>query len=505
MRALAALLFVSCTGDIVVSPPKPIVPLEEPRPGPFVPQPAGLRLLTARQYWASLATIFGPSLARRVGAWTTSIAAAQGGLSAGQVEDYETAALDIAAMVFATKPCAAPDDACMKTWFLRAGRLAFRRPLTADELDDYLRISAFAATELNDPWKGPELATAALLQSPSFLYRVELGDNGRFDSYALASRLSFTLWNSPPDDELLDSDLSKPDVLQQQTRRLLADPRARQGLEQLLADWLQLDDVEKLEKDPTLFPTFDAALAKGMSDEIVETVGDQLVVKRHDFRELFDNRETFVTPALAKLYGLEGTSGPVTLPADGPRAGLLGFGGVLALQATPVNTSPTLRGKFVRTTFLCEGIPPPPPGVDTTLPPPMPGLSTRQRLEQHRSVASCAACHALMDPIGFGLENFDAVGAHRTQSNGAVIDASGSIDGTAFTDARGLGRALKNNRKATGCFVRQVYRFALGHIESPGEAAALYDLEQQFAQSGYQLQPLLEALALHQAFREVAP
>ncbi len=522
MRALlVSCCLAACTGTIATPAPAPVEPVEsaDPRPGPFVAEPAGLRLLTATQYEAALTSLFGPSIARRGGAWSSSLAAAQGGVSASQVETYETLALDVAARLFAQDPAAltgcmqGADAACVHGWVLKIGRLAFRRPLTADEVARYEAVAATAARELKDAWKGPELATAALLQSPSFLYRVELGTGGAFDPFALASRLSFTLVNAPPDDALLtaaeDGSLSSPDVFRTHARRLIADPRSRAALEQLLNDWLQLDDIAHLEKDPTRFPAFDAALATSMRDEVRATVTHHLVDERRDFRELFDTRVTFVDARLARHYGLQGVEGAalqkVTLPEDGPRAGLLGLAGVLASQATPVNTSPTLRGKFVRTTFLCQGIPPPPPNVDTTLPPPMPGLSTRARLEQHRSNASCAACHALMDPIGFGLEGFDATGAYRTESQGVAIDASGAIDGVAFTDARGLARVLKGHRRAPGCFVRQVYRTALGHVEAPGEAAALYDLELAFAQGGFTLGALLEALVMHQAFREAAP
>lgn len=524
MRALLATvcLTAACTGDIKVGKGvEPVVPPPAPRPV-FVPQPAGLRILTARQYAASLEALFGPAAARRLGAWTTSLAAAQGGISATQVEDYETAALDVAARLFASgrealvgcTPAVA-DEACARTWLSRTGRLAFRRPLGDDELQRYLNVSRVATTELGgDPWKGLELSTAALLQSPNFLYRVELAEQGRFDAYALASRLSFTLINAPPDAALLDAaeggTLLSPEVLRAHTRRLMRDVRARAALEQLLADWLQLDDVEHLEKDPGLFPGFTPALAASMRDELVTTLGNHLIDEARDFRDLFDNRVTFVDGRLAQHYGLVGVAPDapltrVTLPEGGPRAGLLGFAGVLALQATPVNTSPTLRGKFVRTTFLCQTIPPPPADVDTTLPPPMPGLSTRARLDQHRTNPSCASCHALMDPIGFGLESFDATGAHRETSQGVAIDASGSVDGVAFADARGLSAALKGHRRSASCFVRQVYRYALGHVEAPGEIAALDDLEAAFVASGHKLEPLLEALALHAAFQEAAP
>jgi len=524
MRALFLFLCLAavtaCTGTIATPPPVAVEPIEpgEPKPGPFVAEPAGLRLLTKSQYESAVVALFGPSAARRAGAWSTSLAAAQGGVSASQVEAYETHALELAAALFApggaaVTGCMQPDAACMKAWTARIGRLAFRRPLSADELARYEAVAATAARELGDPWKGPEYVTAALLQSPHFLYRVELGTGGTFDAYALASRLSFTLVNAPPDDLLLaaaaDGSLLDSAVYRSHARRLLGDPRTRAALEQLLDDWLQVEDIAHLDKDPAHFPDFDAALGLAMRDEVRASVSHHLLGQRSDFRALFDSRVTFVNARLARHYGLTGVTGDalqqVTLPEDGPRAGLLGFAGILAAQATPVNTSPTLRGKFVRGTFLCQGVPPPPQGVDTTLPPPMPGLSTRARLEQHRSNPSCATCHALMDPIGFGLEGFDATGAFRTETQGVAIDASGTLDGAPFADARGLSRVVKNHRRATGCFVRQVYRYALGHVEAPGEAAALYDLEQDFAKGGFTLPALLEALVVHQAFQEAAP
>ncbi|MBL8957939.1 MAG: DUF1592 domain-containing protein [Myxococcaceae bacterium] len=522
MRSLIgslACLIAACTGTIATPKPTPVEPVDtETKPGPFEPQPAGLRLLTPSQYEAAIVTLFGPSAARRAGVWHTSLAAAQGGVAALQVEAYEHNALDLSSALFASSPgtlvgCPSPDAACTRAWLQRTGRVAFRRPLTSDELARYEAVAATAVRELAEPWAGLEFATAALLQSPNFLYRVELASGGSFDPYALASRLSFTLVNAPPDQALLaaaeDGTLAQADVFRSHARRLIADPRSKAALEQLLNDWLQLDDIAHLEKDPLHFPTFDAALAKSMRDEVKLAVTNHLLDEQRDFRDLFDTRVTFVDRKLAQHYGLTGIDDlnvtKVTLPEAGPRAGLLGYAGVLAAQATPVNTSPTLRGKFVRSTFLCQGVPPPPPEVDTTLPPPMPGASTRDRLEEHRKNAACATCHALMDPIGFGLEGFDAAGKHRTESQGVTLDTSGKLDGVTFTDARSLSAALKNHKLAANCFVRQVYRYATGHIEAPGEAAAIYDLEASFVAGGYTLPVLLEALVMHQAFKEAAP
>jgi hypothetical protein len=465
-----------------------------------------------------------------VGNWRTSLSAAQGGVSTIGVEQYETEALAVAAAAFADPgrrgrllacaDAAGPSVNCVHDFVTAFGRRAFRRPLTDDEVSRYVELAAAATADLGNAWAGPEMVAAAMLESPSFLYRVELGtDDGSgtltYDGWELASRLSFMVWSTTPDDTLLDAaargDLSTSPGLAPQIDRLLVAAQAADGLDQFLDDWLDLDSVSQLVKDSSFFPGFDTTLAASMQKEISLSLRSQLLEQGGDFRGVFDNLKTQLNGPLARLYGVSGVDGndfrEVALPLDGPRAGVLGFGGILALQASTVSTSPTLRGKFVRGTFLCQSIPPPPKGVNTQLPasdPKMP-TTTRQRLEAHRSDPFCASCHGLMDPIGFGLEAFDAEGAFRTTENALPLDTRGTIDGVSFADARGLGQALKQNPKAVDCFVRQVYRYAQGHIEATSEARALSELNSQFSSHGYTYRTLMTSLALHPSFRLAAP
>ncbi len=494
-------------------------------------QPAGLRLLTPVQYQNSIRDVLGADVpVQAVGQWRSSLAAAQGGVSLTAVEEYETAALEAAEFVFSDpgrraalagcEPSIDAADACVTGLLQTLGRRAFRRALTATETARYATLAANTAALFDEPWRGVEYAVAGLLQSPDFLYRVELGEPDpddpsrlRFTSHDMAARLSYFIWNTTPDEELLlaaGADALVFDAgLGAQVTRLLASDRARAGAGQFFGDLLDVDSLLYVEKDTNWAPAFTDTIGPAMRDQLRLTIDQVALSENGDYRDLFDTRSTFVNAELAALLGLPGAFGdalePVTLP-EGPRAGLLALPGILTLNSGESSTSPTLRGKFVRNVLLCQSIPPPPAGVTAELPDAKPGepVTTRDLLSQHLTDESCASCHRFMDPIGFALENFDAIGTFRAEQNEITIDASGDIDGTKFADAAGLGSAMRDHELLAPCFMRNLYRYGAGHIEQGIEVGTVDELSQSFVEDGYRVRAAFELVALSKSFRLAA-
>ncbi|MEA2697455.1 MAG: hypothetical protein QOI66_1726 [Myxococcales bacterium] len=452
--------------------------------------------------------------------------------SASGVGLYEGAADAAAAWLFADPtrataalaclPKAATDTACASQAIAALGQRAYRRPLTTDEAG---RLVTLATTLAGQPGGtmtiGMQYAVSAILQSPNFLYRVELGapsaaDGGRlkYNSYEMASRLASTLWNTVPDSMLMDAaskdSLASTDGVAAQARRMLADPRTHLGLTAFVDDLYALHYLHDAQPDPTLFPTFTATLRAAMQTELEMRIEDMVLTTRGDFLSLFDSKTTFVNDELAKHYGLP-TAGNsdfrrVDLPADSPRAGILGSGAILAGLALPERTAPTRRGKFIRETLLCQTIPPPPSNVVPQLPPPTdPTETMRNRLSVHRAAPSCAACHALTDPLGFGLENFDAVGKYRSLENGHPVDATGDLNGAKFDGLAQMGTALRNAAVSGPCFVSKLYMNAQSREAGERDAAILDKLATDFAASGNKADQLLIGLVSSEPFRFVEP
>jgi hypothetical protein len=271
------------------------------------------------------------------------------------------------------------------------------------------------------------------------------------------------------------------------------------------AERLGMEGLATLEKDEQLFPAMSDTLGAAMRADILRTLDYLTFEQAGDFRDVFDTRVSFVNAELAGLYDVGAPSSGtarVELPADDLRSGLLGKAGLLALNAHVKQTSPTLRGKFVRERVLCQSIPPPPNNVVTVIPEPNPNAPTmRERLAAHRTQASCAGCHSLMDPIGLTFENFDALGQYRATDNGAVLDTSGDIDGEAFADPKELNALLRELPGTSGCLVRQLYRYAVAHVETAGEQPVISELEQSFEGAAYRVPELLKAVVLSSGFR----
>ncbi|MEZ4475243.1 MAG: DUF1592 domain-containing protein [bacterium] len=408
-------------------------------------------------------------------------------------------------------------DACLEATLARLGRRLWRRPLSADELAAVVAIGRDAARELGDRRQGLVFGLATLLQSPWFLFRPTLGaadgDVRPVTDWEYASRLAFFLWDSGPDEGLLAAaeagDLARPASRRAWVEAMLDDPRAHRGIRAFFNDYLRLRELDGLIKDPVLFTRFSPELGAMAREETLATLEHLVLEVGGDYRAAFTGQTTFLNRKLAALYGVPAPAAEgfarTELPADGPRAGLLGHASLLAQNAHPVSSSATLRGRFIRETLLCGTIPAPPADVDTSLPEPSPDLPTlRDRVAVHMTAPSCRGCHQIMDPIGLGLEQFDGIGRFRATENDVPIDASGDLDGLAFVDARSLGEAVAAHPRLGACLTRKLYAYALGRPPTAGEEGELVRLERRFAASGYQVKALLAAIALSDGLRTIA-
>lgn len=460
-----------------------------------------------------------------VGAGTVAMSAAGVALyetATGAATEFAFSDPTKAAKVVSCVPTAAADNACLSKAVSAFGRRAFRRPLTDVETARFVKVATtIESGSGGTPLIGLRHAVWAILESPNFLYRVELGvasaaDGGRlkFTSFEMASRLAAALWNGAPDDAVLDAaagdSLATADGVRTQAQRMLADPRSHRALTAFVDDLYGVRNLEEASKDPAVFPKFSPSIKEAMREELERRVDDLVFGQKGDFLSLYDGRSTFVNKELAAYYGLPAPTADgfqrADFPADSPRVGLLGAGAILSAFALPQRSSPTERGKFVAGALLCIDVPPPPPGV-----PPLPTMldtsaTMRERMTAHRTNASCASCHSIMDPIGFGLEHFDSAALFRDTDNGKAIDTTGQLtDGAQFDGLAQLGAALRNEPIAGACFVSKVYQNALGRPAISLDGAAVNALAAQFSAGKNQADQLLLNVVSSEAFRFVAP
>jgi hypothetical protein len=408
-----------------------------------------------------------------------------------------------AATAQTTAGCDVSQASCAETFLADFGRRAFRRSLTAEEKTRFVGIYSTGVQKLGTGAAGMKYAVMAILTSPNFIYRVELGQPSAggptpraLTDVEVASKLAYFLWNGPPDKELLDlaesGGLKAPGALAAQAARLMAAAGFSKGLEGWFEDYLNLTNLASIEKLPSRFPKFTPTLLSAMRTETLMSLS-QAATGAQDFRSVFNSSKTFVNGELVQLYGIQGVTGTqfvqVDLPA--PRRGLLGNASLMSLYAHASVSSPTLRGKFVRQILMCQGIPAPPPDVDTTLPDESEAKTARERLTIHSTNATCAACHKMMDPMGLGLENYDAIGAYRTQDNGITIDATGQLDGVAFNGPAELADALAKSDAVPSCLSRSVFRYAWGRLEGEADEPLITELTSAFQGSSYQMKQLL--------------
>jgi hypothetical protein len=442
-----------------------------------------------------------------------------------QAEAYMTASEQFATSAVANLSTLLPcdqtkvgEDACAKQFITSFGLRAFRRPLTTDEGTTFFNL--YTAGRMGGAFAdGVALVIEGMLQSADFLYRVEATDptapltsTTPVAPYEMATRLSYFLWGTLPDQMLFDAaaanQLATPDQVKAQVTRMMADARAREAVASFHGEWLSTGVVLGVDKDKTMFPEFTDAIRADMQQELATFV-DQAFWTDGKYETLMTAPYSYMNAELATFYGLPAPSGTgfqkVMLDPT-QRAGIVTSAAILASNAKPNQTSPVLRGKFVREQLLCQQLPSPPANLVIVVPQVTPGSTTRQRFAMHESQASCAACHKLMDGMGLGFEQYDPLGRWRTQDQGLPIDASGTIISTDdidgdFVGGVALAKKLGGSSEARGCFVREWFRFANGRSEIPADQCTLQSLNDQFDAEGHDMRQLLTNIALSDAFR----
>jgi hypothetical protein len=450
-----------------------------------------------------------------------------------QVEHYQRAAEALAEQALqnltAIAPCAPPqgtEAACLDEFLRDFGTRAYRRPLTAAETESYEQLFATGKGDSGDFASGLSLVISTMLQSPHFLYRIELGDSTAAEkdalpltSFELASRLSYFLQNTMPDKELLvaaqANELQTPEQIAEQARRLLENPNARDTFRSFHEQWVEVTALATLEKNADTYPEFGADLRTALQDEFRAFVDYVMLEGDARLETLLTADFTFASAPLYDLYGLDAPDGAtadtltrVTLPA-GQRAGLFTLASVMAVHSHPDQTSPVIRGYIISDKLLCDLPPPPPPNLEIEIPELDPNLPTRERFEQHRADPTCSACHQKMDPIGFAFEHYDAIGRYRTMDAGSQVDASSEVVGTdqdgPVQDAVEMMSRLAQASEVRSCLATHWFRYAFGRPDKLGDAGTIAAALKGFAASDYRIPELLVALTTTKGFRYRLP
>jgi Protein of unknown function (DUF1592)/Protein of unknown function (DUF1588)/Protein of unknown function (DUF1587)/Protein of unknown function (DUF1595)/Protein of unknown function (DUF1585) len=415
-------------------------------------------------------------------------------------------------------PAALGEEACIQQFIGTFGQKAWRRPLTSDEQTRATELFSTARGQY-DLTVSVQMLVQFFLLSPHFLYLVEDLPEGAapgsvvpLDSWKVASRLSYFLLGSLPDDALFaaakDGTLNTPEGLAAEAERLLQQPRARQRVGLFFTEWLRLRNIEKLQKDTTLFPTFDLSVGALLREQVELFAQAVIFDDEGTAGDLFTAPFTYVNTQLAPFYGVSAPAGSTMARVDldpSKRGGLLTHAALLATFAHQNQTDPVTRGKFIRESVLCESVPAPPVGLVVTAPEVLPGATTRERFQQHQEDPSCRGCHILMDPIGLGFEHYDPIGQWRDMDNGLPIDASGEVFGSdvsgTFNGAIELATKLASSEQAMACMSKTWLRFALGRSEQAADVGALNVIDQQFKAAGFKMSELLVAMTKTNTFR----
>jgi hypothetical protein len=412
-----------------------------------------------------------------------------------------------------TPATAAQEEPCARQILTNLARHAYRRPVTNADLSPLLgfyergRVGAPGKPGTFD--KGIEAAVRVLLVSPNFLFREERDPAGakpgtiyKLGDYEMASRLSYFLWSSMPDDELFDlaqkGRLKEPAVLDAQVRRMLADPKANSLVTNFAGQWLFLRNVESDKKDKDVFPDYDQSLRNAFKTE-TEMFFGSVLKNDGSVLDLLSADYTFLNERLAKHYGIPDVYGPAfrkVVLTDPNRRGLLGQGSLLTVTSYPNRTSVVQRGKWILENLLGAPPPPPPPDVPALKPHGSDGnLTMRQAMEQHRANPTCAVCHSRMDPIGFALENYNGIGKWRVMDDtGAKIDASGTLPGgAAFTGPAGLTKLLLTDKKTdfVATFTRKLATYALGRGVEAFDEPVIRTITREAARDDYRMSSLI--------------
>jgi hypothetical protein len=494
-----------------------------------------LRLLSESEYRHSIADIFGTDIlvqgrfepGRRVGgllaASGTLLSVTSAGLEAfakmaESIADQAVDPKNRKAFSCAPRDAKAADSKCTAELLQQYGLMLFRRPLTQQELKSRVALADRLADSAHDFYAGLRQGLVTLLAAPPFLFRTEraipAGKAYTLDGYSRAARLSYLLWDTTPDAQLLQAAasgaLDRPEGVAGQVDRLMASPRLETGMRAFFADFLQLDTFGDTTKDTLIYPKYSNQIGQMAQEETLRTAIDLTLRKNDDVRDLMTTRDTFISRPLASIYGVPFTFDSEWMPYEfsekAGRSGLLTQITTLGMFSHPGRSSPTKRGVAVMDIFLCEPTPLPPANVDFSIVNDVnnPNLRTvRQRLSAHATSPACASCHSHSDPIGLSLEQFDSIGVHRAKENGQPIDVSATLSGKKFDGAAGLGQVLHDNPKFTSCVARKLYSYGVGTDSEAVEASAFKGAYKSFVDSGYRLRPLLKALAVSPEFFSV--
>jgi len=459
------------------------------------------------------------------------------GLSPLLIEAYSGAAERVARAAFrggdthGLIPCK-PSAACRARFVREFGLKTFRRPLGPDEQKRYETLMSREP----DFVTGAQLVTEAMLQSSNFLFRLDETSDPKWKPYVTASRLSYSIWDTMPDAELFAAaargDLSTPQGVEKAVRRMLDHPRARSAFDDFVSQWLRFDRILTASRDRRKYPLFTRESALAMTKEASMFVAD-LVWNDRNFMDLFTAKYGYVSAELAPIYKVPPPAKEfekIVFTPESERAGLLGQTLFLAMTAKPEDSSPTARGLFVREQFLCQHVPDPPAGVNTNLPPVTEAKpqTNRDRMSEHATNPSCATCHKLIDPIGFGLEKFDAIGARRekvtleffsgrregegrrtpSKTIDLDLDVKGYVTGipdSQFSSPAGLGTALARSPQCQECVVKQYFRYIAGRSETPADRPAIRKLLDNFRNSQFRFKELIVSVLVLREFpnREV--
>ncbi len=519
----------SSTGQETAGTPDGVPAVDEP-------SPAYIRRLTHREYDNTIAHLF-PALGLKLEPTFeadlaqdgfTNNAAAQN-VSPTLTEQYVVAAETVSEAVvkdldglLACDAALLEESACVQAFIDDFGSHAWRRPLEESEKTKAFKLFSDVRAEAE-----LDIAVRALIEyfliAPHFIYLLEPipaggqpGAVAPLTAWELATRLSYFLLGSMPDDALFaaaaSGELATAEGVAAQARRLLALDAARERIGLFYEEWLRLRNIDRLKKDPVMFPDFDLSIGPLMRDQVKLFAQSIILDQNGSAKDLLTSSSTFLSPELAPYYGtsVAGEAGAFLQESvaldPSQRAGLLTHVAVLATLAHNNQTDPVHRGKFVRNGILCEDVLPPPPGVVISIPEVEPGTSTRERFRIHQENPVCRKCHEFMDPIGLGFENYDAVGQWRIEDAGQPIDASGEVVGTdvegTFNGAVELANQLAESDQVMECMTRTWLRFALGRSETAGDEGAIQAAGAEFESSGYVMKELLVALTRTNTFRQ---
>lgn len=500
------------------------------KPGTVDPGPAPMKVLSRSQYLNTVRDLVGtvPGIETELGVNSNASAfgLVQPDLAQVDLENYRNAAIKAgsavvgnAAQLAALAPCA--DNAvkrdCAKAFVQSFASKAYRAPVT-DAADIELHLSKLydVGAKVSHA-HGIEILIQGILQAPRFLYRVEIGTGEKvseaaikLSGYEMATRLAFSLWDTVPDAKLTglaaSGELSTKAGVVAQLPWMLQDPKGKTAVRRFVENWLHLPDLDRSVKDTTLYPQWNATLRGSMRTQASTFIDDVLANQGGKLNALLTSQTVFVNKDLGGYYGT--TGGDAFTQAAGntaPTSGILTLPAFLSLMSKPAESSPIYRGKFVREMMLCQLLPAPPANIPKP-PEVTPGSSTRERLAQHEVSPACSGCHRLMDPIGFGFENYDSLGKYRAQDGNAAVDASGELTSTGEIDGKfngvvELGQKLAQSETVRQCLARQWFRFALARFEQSVDDCSMKGLVDSFETAGADLNTLPQAVVESDAFQ----